>query len=363
MPLVLEQLQWEGQSLAPEVSDPAWESEIRALMGVVPSALKRTASSRWVRLTYLDCVRCPLAVLASSEMELAGLVTAQENACRYCYGAARARMKMVGFSDEMIDRIERNVQLVEAEPRERELVQFCRNLARSKPRPSQQAREKLKEVGYDALETAELAFMVAAAGFCNRVSTLLAFPHELEMEAFAREQKGFWNKLSAWRPAKKPAGKLPPPNYPPPSFKGPYGNLVRSLEGSPAAAVLEVALNGAFSSDVLPRRTLSLIFAVVARTLECEICGLGAAELLDVEGFSRSDLGEVLDTLSSPRLTEMEALLIPWARDTVWMPEQPARIQARTRPLLDALGPQVLVEAVGAAALANSCVRLTMLQV
>ena len=59
----------------------------------------------------------------------------------------------------------------------------------------------------------------------------------------------------------------------------------------------------------------------------------------------------------------MEALLIPWARDTVWMPEQPARIQDRTRPLLDALGPEVLVEAVGAAALANGCVRLTMLQV
>jgi len=59
----------------------------------------------------------------------------------------------------------------------------------------------------------------------------------------------------------------------------------------------------------------------------------------------------------------MEALIIPWARDTVWMPEQPKHIQTRTRPLLDALGPKVLVEAVGAAALANSCVRLTMLQV
>ena len=71
-----------------------------------------------------------------SEVELAGLVTSQENACRYCYGSARVRMKMIGFSDEMVDRIERNVQLVEAEPRERELVHFCRNLARSKPRPA-----------------------------------------------------------------------------------------------------------------------------------------------------------------------------------------------------------------------------------
>jgi alkylhydroperoxidase family enzyme len=127
--------------------------------------------------------------------------------------------------------------------------------------------------------------------------------------------------------------------------------------------MLEVTLNGAFSSEVLPRRTLSLIFAVVAHTLECRICETGAAAILDEEGFSAGDLGEVLDTLASPVLTDLEALVIPWARDTVWMPEQPARIQSRTRPLLEALGPSVLVEAVGAAALANSCVRLAMLQV
>ena len=85
-------------------------------------------------------------------------MTSQENACRYCYGSARVRMKMIGFSDEMIDRIERNVQLVEAEPRERELVHFCRNLARSKPRPSREAREKMREVGFSAQQTAELAY-------------------------------------------------------------------------------------------------------------------------------------------------------------------------------------------------------------
>lgn len=363
MPLLLEQLQWD-QPLTPEFADPAWEAEIAALLGGhVPSSLKRVASSRWVRTAYLDCVRCPVASLTRAETELAGLVTSQENACRYCYGSARFRMKMIGFSDEMIDRIERNVQLVEAEPRERELVQFCRNLARSKPRPSRAAREQMLKVGFSTLQTAELAFVVMAVGFCNRVSTLLAMPPEIEMEAQGKKAKGIWNKLSAWLPNKKQAFSLPPPNHPPPTFKGPHGELVRTLKDSPTAATLEAILNSGFSSHVLPRRTLCLMFAVIAHTLECEINERYAADLLEGEGFSRSDLGEVLQTLSSPRLTEMESLLIPWARDTVWMPEQPARIQARTRPLLDALGPEVLVEAVGAAALANGCVRLTMLQV
>ena len=148
----------------------------------MPPPSKRVASSPWVRRAYLDFVRSPVPTPRPLEQELAGLVTSQENACRYCYGSARVRMKMIGFTDEMIDRIERNAQLVEAEPRERELVHFCRNLARSKPRPSRQAREQMREVGFSELQTAELAYMVAMVGFCNRVSTLLAVPPELEME-------------------------------------------------------------------------------------------------------------------------------------------------------------------------------------
>jgi len=178
----------------------------------------------------------------------------------------------------------------------------------------------------------------------------------------ARKTKGLWGKLSAWLPGKRPGLDMPAPDYPPPRFDGPYGTLVRTLEGSPSAALLEGVLNAAFSSPILPRRTLSLIFAVVARTLECQLCEQTACDVLEREGVSRAAVAEVLATLASPQLTDAEALLIPWARDTVWMPEQPARIQARTRPLVAALGPEVLVEAVGAAALANSCVRLTMLE-
>ena len=363
MALLVEQLQW-AEPLTPEFSDPVWEAEVRAFTGgFLPGSVTRVASSKWVRRAYLDCVRCPMTTLATSEQELAGLVTSQENACRYCYGSARVRMKMIGFSDEMIDRIERNVQLVEAEPRERELVSFCRNLARSKPRPSREAREKMREVGFSAHQTAELAMMVAVVGFCNRVSTLLAVPPELEMETVGKGIKGLWTKLSAWLPGKQQMPRPPAPDYPPPTFAGPFGSVVRLLDGLPSAAMLEGLLNSAYASEVLPRRTLSLIFAVVAHTLQCQLCETGAADLLEVDGFSRRELAEVLETLTSPILTDMEALLIPWARDTVWMPEQPSRIQARTRPLLDALGPEVLVEAAGAAALANSCVRLTMLQV
>jgi uncharacterized peroxidase-related enzyme len=362
MPLLLEQLQWD-EPLVPEVDDPAWEHEVRSLVGTMPGTMRRTAVSPWVRRAYLDFVRVPMIALSAAEVELAGLVTSQENACRYCYGFARIRMKMIGFSDEMIDRIERNVQLVEADPRERELVTFCRNLARSKPRPARTAREALQAVGYSPLATAELAATVALVGFCNRVSTLLAVPPELEVESEGKKVKGVWNKLASWLP-KREGPRIPPPTHPPPTFKGPYGNVLTPLGGAPIAAAFEATLNAAFSSPRLPRRATALIFAAIARTLDCEICEVNAAELLEPEGLSRANLEEALATLGGAGgLTEMESMLVPWARDTVWMPEQPKRIQERTRPLRDAFGPEVLVEAVGAAALANGCVRLTMLQI
>src|SRR6185436_15735771 len=214
MPLTIEQLQW-SEPLAPETHDPAWEADVRAMTGgFLPHSATRVASSKWVREAYLDCVHMPVKFLSRSEIELTGLVTSQENACRYCYGSARVRMKMMGFTDEMVDRIERNVQLVEAEPRERELVQFCRNLARSKPRPSRQAREQMQKVGFSALETAELAYVVAAVGFCNRTSTLLAVPPQLDMEGEGKKVKGLWNKMSAWLPGKKQGLSLPPVDFP-----------------------------------------------------------------------------------------------------------------------------------------------------
>ena len=99
MPLLVDQLQWE-QPLTPEFEDPAWEAEVRALFGgMMPSVLKRIACSPWVRRTYLDLMRSPINTLTSAEVELAGLVTSQENACRYCYGANRAFMKVLGYRE------------------------------------------------------------------------------------------------------------------------------------------------------------------------------------------------------------------------------------------------------------------------
>ena len=237
-------------------------------------------------------------------------------------------------------------------------MNFCRNLARSKPRPSLAARAVLESVGYSPEQVVELAWVTASVSFCNRVSTLLAVPPEFEMERTA-PKLNLWNSLKSFLPGGS-QGKPPPLDYPAPTAAGMLGELVAVLDGSPAAAVLEGTIQAAFATSALPRRSVCLMFAVIAHTLGSSFCAKAAAERLAAEGFPRSTLDEVLSTLGSPALDDVESRLLPWARDTVWLPEQPKRIQERTRPL-QALGDRTLLEAVGVAALANSCVRLAML--
>lgn len=265
---------------------------------------------------------------------------------------------MLGFTEEMVDRIERSAQLAEADPEERELVRFCRNLARSKPRPSREARKALEAVGYSSRQVVELAFATAASSFCNRVSTLLAMPPEVEMERSAPKQN-LWNTLKSWLPGGSTVNAAPPV-YPAPTATGILGELVGVLDGTPGAAVLEGTVKACFAESKLPRRTVSLVFAVIAHTLDSKLCAKAAADALDQEGFPREALDEVLRTLGSRELDDVEVRLLPWARDTVWLPEQPKRIQEKTLPLCS-LGDSGLLEAVGVASLANSCVRLAML--
>ena len=358
VPALLTELEWLERPLVEESSDPEWEKEVIEVFGMVPGCLRRTAPLPWLRRAYFDWSRTPGTSLSEGQIELAAFVTSQENACRYCYGIARTRLRMLGFTEEMVDRVEKNARLAEADPEERELVRFCRNLARSRPRPSRAARATLESVGFSPLQTVELAWVTATASFCNRVSTLLAVPPELEMEQNA-PKKSLWSSLKAWLPGPE-LPSLAPAVYPPPTATGMLGEIVAVLEGSPAAAVFEGTIQAALTTSVLPRRTICLMFAVVAHTLGSKLCARAAAEELEREGFPRSALDEALSTLGSRALDDVEVRLLPWTRDTVWMPEQPKRIQEKTRPLQD-LGDRRLLEAVGIAALANSTVRLAML--
>jgi hypothetical protein len=146
---------------------------------------------------------------------------------------------------------------------------------------------------------------------------------------------------------------------PPAEASGPFGAIVATLNGLPAAAVLRTALAGAFESPVLSRRVKALMFAVVARALECGRCETESHGMLVSDGFSGAEIEHALATLECGRLEPNESKLPAWVRDTVHYQTGP--IQAQTRALAREIGAAAALEAIGVAALANATVRLAML--
>src|SRR5262245_28833845 len=134
MAQLLNEIEW-GEPILPATADPAWEAEVKRRVGRVGEIDKRVAANPSVRQLCVDITSQRPSRIPSRLFNIGMLVTAQENSCRYCYGAIRAEMKISGYSEAFISQIERDVDLAALDASERAFTAFCRNLARARPRP------------------------------------------------------------------------------------------------------------------------------------------------------------------------------------------------------------------------------------
>jgi alkylhydroperoxidase family enzyme len=361
MSQLLNEIEWSEPLLAPDI-DPAWEAELKRRGGNVSGVDRRIAPSVWIREACLGVNTGRASEIPAHLFNVAALVTSQENACRYCYGANRAYLKMLGYSEAFIRRIETDAHLAELDDRERALVTFCRNLARSRPRPARAELEGLVRLGYTPAAVRESALWIALGCFYNRVTILLAVPPEREFEQWV-DAKRRWFALAGpmmrFLAGRRRRGKADPAATAEVLGAGVYGPVLAPLAGLPGAAIMKAALDGAFASSVLSRGTKALMFAIVARSLDCRTSEAEARRLLAADGFSDAEIDSSLATLGSARVPATEARLLPWVRDTVHF--HTAQIQGRTRELAAAIGNAAALEAIGVASLANATVRLAML--
>jgi alkylhydroperoxidase family enzyme len=355
MAQLLNEIEW-GSPLVGPVVVPEWEVEAKEKFGGSSDYLRRVAPIPWLRRTCAAWPLCPISVLPVRLADLMFLVVSQENSCRYCYGAARAHMHILGYSERVISQIEREMQLAELDEKDEAFIRFCRNLARSNPRPARAQREEMIRLGFSQQQVKEAAFLIANHCFHNRVATFLAAPPVLGYERLGRS---FLGRLL--RPMLATANRRSVPV--PADFVAPAGarfaSITGALAGLPAAYLLDQTLNGAFDSPVLSRRIKALMFAVVARMLECGFCQPESRKLLQNEGFDARETEACLASLTSPKLDARESAILAWVRETVHY--QPSQIQKRTRALSDAIGSEAMLEAVGVASLANATVRIAML--
>ena len=362
MAALLDEIQW-GEPIVPAVADAAWEAEIKRRGGRVGEVDRRVAPNPWLREACLGVATYHPSEVPQKLFNIGALVTAQENSCRYCYGANRAYMKILGYSEAFISRLERDAHLAELDDRERGFVAFCRNLARSRPRPARADRDRLIALGYAPLAVQEIAFLIAVGCFYNRIGVLAACPPELGFERMANGMVGRLMGLAAPLMRRLSAGGRPAQRGSTVAAEalaaGPFGPVVATLAGLPAAAMIKAALEGAFASTALAPSTKALMFAVVARTLDCRHCESAARKLLLGAGFTAAEIDAALATLASPKLPAQESGLLSWVRDTVHYQTGP--IQSETRMLVANISPAAALEAIGVAALANATVRLAML--
>ncbi len=362
MALALHEIKW-SDPILPARPDPAWEAEVKRRGGRVGEVDRRIAPSPWVREAGFSVLNYRPSAMPQRLYVICALVTAQENSCRYCYGANRAYMKILGYSESFISRLERDVQMAELEERERACIDFYRNLARSRPRPPRRERDKLIDIGYSALAVNEMAFTVAICCFYNRVATLIASPPEA---GFERMADGFMGRLMGLAaPIIEALGRIRRRDSPQPPAQdldltsGGFAPVIAPLAQLPAYRVMHSMLQDAFASDVLTVPTKALMFAVVARTLGCSFCEREAFKMLAQEGLGEGEIETALSTLQWKGLAPQQSGLLAWARDTVYY--ETGKIQPLTRQLGAAIGDAALLEAIGVAALANSTVRLAML--
>lgn len=355
MTSLINQLDW-ADPILPSVRNSEWESYVKKEMGQVPDVLTRVSQSPWLREVLLKSLRIKVNEFPRHLGDIGTLVCAQENACRFCYGIARSQMRLFGYSDKMISGIEQDMLMAEMDQKDRTFIRFTRSLARSNPRPPKAERDKLLKLGFSELAVAEMAFHIARECFINRIVTFISSP---PMYGFERLPESFMGRmlrpLIAWKIRSSAwVNKDPLPDRP-----GPFNDVMKALSGIPSAVIISDGIEGIFSSKVLSNELKVLMFAVVARSLSCRFCHGATAQMALDLGFSESEFEEALSTLTYPRLSIQEQKLLAWTRETVHYQTGP--IQKRVKALSQEIDNEILLEAIGLAALANSVVRLAVL--
>ena len=285
------------------------------------------------------------------------MAVSRDNSCRFCYGAARMLMRMGGMSERRIRKLEHDADSVLA-PGIRLALDFARRVSRANPLPVIADEKDLRDAGYGEAAIRELAFYASEVVFHNRVYTLLALPPRFQeriggsrllVQLMRLRFRGLIER------AYEPGG---PEVLEAGLEAGPFANLVRALDGLPAARVLRKILDEAWASPHLPARTKALVFAVVARGLGSARAEAEAARLLLAAGLGLEEVEEILSHLASPALDPVETAILPYARETIWY--QPADIQRRGRELAGRLSREQLLETVGIAGLANMVGRMAI---
>ncbi len=334
------------------------EAYARQKLGISSRTTGFFAPCPWVMRADIDLATAEHVHIGHELSGLAALVVSRDNSCRFCFAASRMLLRLMGMPEDRIGKLEEDLETAQLDTPVRLALDLARRISRSNPLPSRADKKALREAGYGEDAIKELAFIAAENVFHNRVATLPALPPQLPERLARSSFLGLLRPLLR-RPLRRLQKKGQPEALPDELKSGPYTYLVLGLEGLPAARVLRKVLDEAWASPQLTPRAKALIFAVIARGLGCAHSEREAFRLLAHAGLDANQVEEILAHLGSAELDPIEALIVPYARETIWY--EPAAVQRSGRRLQQELTTPQFLEVIGIASLANMVCRLAIL--
>lgn len=355
-PTRMEEVSWQEPFL-PTGRNPALEHEMRQRYGMVPPHIPYFAECPWVPRAndVLEEASSTATQLDLLLVQRIGLVVSQDNSCRYCFASVRAFMRLRGVPEADIRRLEQDVLAEDYPEGDRAVLALARRLSHADPMPGPEAFDALREHGYSPTAQKEVACVVASVCFANRTSTFAAIPPQ-KMERlpdrwYIRLLRPLLRRHMERKLERRPGGPLEAAVE-----AGDFSYVMAGLDGIPMARSIRRTIDMAWSCPHLSRRAKALIIAVIGRGLGCDLSMQEATRILGEEGLASGDVEQILRDLASPKLTPIEAVAVPFARETIWY--RPAQIQRRAREVHAQLTQPQFLDLIGTAALGNALCRL-----
>jgi alkylhydroperoxidase family enzyme len=347
---------WDTCLLEP-VHDRALKRQLKREAGGAPAWSRYFWSSPWfakaaIRLEWSNGV---LLVLDFDVAVLVALVVSRENSCRYCYATVRAMMRMLGLDEARVQAIEAELAGGRLDARRDAVVQFARAVNRGHGLDGRAMRERLLLAGFTPDEVREVAYVVVAMGFMNRMTTIAALsPTTWELTPdrwIVRLLQPVLPPLikrmmKRGQPRAQPAGDSPLST-----------RLLACYEGSPIQSILADSVRDLWASEGLPQRTKLLMLTTIAQGISCAVCTGEVARLAAAAGFEFEALDRTAAHLDDPGLEATERELCEFARESLWY--EPLKIQRKGRAICARIGQPAFVEALAVAAFGNLLMRLT----
>jgi uncharacterized peroxidase-related enzyme len=132
--------------------------DIKACFGVVPNLFKAMALRPEILDANWNKTKAVLmsGIVSRETKEMIAVVVSKANSCDYCVNAHSTALKMLGFTEERIQKLLTNIGSADLDNKTKRILQFSINATRDPRRISEEEVKELKHMGISDGELLEI---------------------------------------------------------------------------------------------------------------------------------------------------------------------------------------------------------------